>query len=71
MGPYCKFCGNRCFVPTNKDDIVKKDLKATCSEGIAFDLENSKQVYNFRVEPPVKYRCNGFQEEMDGYDSRN
>lgn len=45
MGPYCKFCNNRCFIPTTKDDIITTDLKATCDEGIKFDLEqeNIKQ----------------------------
>jgi hypothetical protein len=43
MGPYCNFCGRRCFVPTVKGDIVKKDLKATCKEGIKFDLKKSKE----------------------------
>lgn len=37
MGPYCKFCGERCFVPTKESDLVKRDLKATCKEGIVFD----------------------------------
>lgn len=41
MGPYCKFCGNRCFVPTNKEDYVKTDLKATCKDGIVFDLNKT------------------------------
>jgi hypothetical protein len=43
MGPYCKFCGTRCFVPTTKDDIVKTDLKATCEEGIKFDLQMTEK----------------------------
>ncbi len=38
MGPYCNFCGTRCFIPTSENDIIKKDLKATCKDGIAFDL---------------------------------
>lgn len=39
MGPYCKFCGDRCFIPTTKDDIITRDLKATCPEGVKFDLD--------------------------------
>lgn len=39
MGPYCKFCGDRCFVPTSSDDLIKTDLKATCTLGIEFDLD--------------------------------
>ena len=38
MGPYCKFCNNRCFKYTEKDDLIKTDLKATCREGIIFDM---------------------------------
>ena len=48
MGPYCKFCGTRCFVPTTKDDIIKTDLKATCEEGIKFDLEMTNKETNAR-----------------------
>jgi hypothetical protein len=38
MGPYCKFCDNRCFVPTDKGDRIKSGLKATCDKGKAYDL---------------------------------
>lgn len=38
MGPYCKFCDTRCFIPTEEYDYIKRDLKATCREGIIFDL---------------------------------
>jgi hypothetical protein len=31
MGPYCKFCNNRCFVPTNEG------LRASCDDGKIFD----------------------------------
>ena len=31
MGPYCKFCNNRCFVPTDEG------LRASCDEGKRFD----------------------------------
>ena len=39
MGPYCKFCGYRCFTPTTKKDLILTDLKATCKEGKNFDLK--------------------------------
>jgi hypothetical protein len=45
MGPYCKFCGERCFVPTTKDDIIKTDLKATCKKGVAYDLVKTFKDY--------------------------
>lgn len=38
MGPCCNFCNTRCFVPTEPGDLIKKDLKATCKDGIMFDL---------------------------------
>lgn len=41
MGPYCNFCGARCFVPTTREDLVKTDLKATCPEGIIFDMNKT------------------------------
>ena len=41
MGPYCKFCGSRCFVPTTEDDYVTRDLKATCKEGVEYDMNVS------------------------------
>jgi hypothetical protein len=41
MGPYCKFCGERCFIPTKKSDYVTKDLKATCTKGILFDMDST------------------------------
>jgi hypothetical protein len=39
MGPYCKHCDSRCFIPTTKDDFIKTDLKATCEKGILQDLD--------------------------------
>lgn len=41
MGPYCKFCGTRCFIPTTKGDLIKRDLKATCEHGIKFDMDKT------------------------------
>lgn len=41
MGPYCKFCGDRCFIPTEKNDYIKTDIKATCLEGIKFDMSST------------------------------
>lgn len=48
MGPYCKFCETRCFKPVSKDDLVKDvDLKATCREGIIFDMsKHYKEIRN-------------------------
>lgn len=41
MGPYCNFCGSRCFVPTTREDPIKTDLKATCLKGKAHDLSKT------------------------------
>lgn len=41
MGPYCMFCGDRCFVPVEDNDYIKKDLKATCEKGVIFDLDST------------------------------
>lgn len=48
MGPYCNFCGTRCFVPVMpSDDSVARavyganriDIGATCQGGIALERE--------------------------------
>lgn len=52
MGPYCNYCGTRCFTPTSQLDYVKTDLRATCTDGTIHDLNmtysrlfNSKNVH--------------------------
>jgi hypothetical protein len=46
MGPYCQFCGHRCFVPRNTPPRLSTPqyehhtgtvLMATCSEGMEHD----------------------------------
>jgi hypothetical protein len=46
MGPYCKFCDSRCFVPlpqgTPQEALVAYegyDIIATCSAGQAFEMK--------------------------------
>jgi hypothetical protein len=46
MGPYCKFCGQRCFVPVTDDwpEQIRKaygsfSLAATCLRGRAYERE--------------------------------
>ncbi len=48
MGPYCNFCGNRCFIPAPENDLVQTDLKATCREGVLFDL--NKELKKLLIE---------------------
>lgn len=53
MGPYCKFCGNRCFVhiPPECPDEIKKaygnsTIVATCHEGQQFEKEKVGYCYS-------------------------
>ncbi|POX90187.1 hypothetical protein C3473_24695 [Mycobacterium kansasii] len=42
MGPYCKFCAHRCFVPRQVvvgDEVIWDGIMATCANGAAFDRE--------------------------------
>lgn len=46
MGPYCKFCNNRCFSYVTDEDRKKGyfyDIKANCAEGVKFDLQKIKE----------------------------
>jgi hypothetical protein len=52
MGPYCKFCGNRCFVPMTSDTpdhIVRAygntTIVATCPMGQAFEKQKVGYCY--------------------------
>lgn len=40
MGPYCKFCNDRCFAPTTSHDYISKDIRATCHDGVKFDMSS-------------------------------
>lgn len=54
MGPYCKFCDNRCFVhfPDNTPEEVLKaygpnvQIIATCERGQAFEKESRGYCYD-------------------------
>lgn len=37
MGPYCKFCDRRCFVPRVIPSTGKHQIMATCAAGAAHD----------------------------------
>lgn len=76
MGPYCKFCGTRCFVPTTEADNMTVDLKATCEEGKAFDeakeqekMKEKPTSYFLRVEKLNGYLAweHGFSTPEDAY----
>jgi len=53
MGPYCKFCGNRCFVhipPETQQHILKaygaSTIAATCQAGQDFEKKKIGYCYN-------------------------
>lgn len=50
MGPYCRFCGMRCFVPRVLRD-GKTMLLATCTLGMAHDREASGEDHTTAVNP--------------------
>lgn len=54
MGPYCKFCGNRCFIPlpenTPKEILEaykgRADIIATCEAGQNFEKQKIGYCYD-------------------------
>ncbi len=59
MGPYCKFCNNRCFVhfPENTpqeilDAYKHIDIIATCPGGQKFEKEKTGFCYNDILAKP-------------------
>ena len=44
MGPYCTFCGRRCFVPRRIPGTFTETLMATCAAGANFDLNRCGHV---------------------------
>lgn len=53
MGPYCDFCGNRCFVERvyPKDSQWKSTFMATCSKGMEHDQEKTGYDCNTALNP--------------------
>jgi hypothetical protein len=65
MGPYCKFCGTRCFVPVTyrwPDEISNKlgniTIVATCDAGQKFEKEKLGVCWN-EVKDKLKEDGNG------------
>lgn len=50
MGPYCKFCHNRCFLLRVLAD-GRGMLLATCTAGMAHDLAAVGQTHETAVNP--------------------
>lgn len=64
MGPYCKFCNNRCFVPTNDG------LKATCLKGVFFDaklkeLKELEELHESEITETQQTRLNDLANEIE------
>lgn len=62
MGPYCNFCGTRCFVLRVLPKEAKSRLAggellmATCRRGMAHDLEQTGHTYKTATNPNAKGR---------------
>lgn len=57
MGPYCKFCGDRCFIPLpfKTPDYMasaygNNTILATCSQGMQFEKKEIGFNYNDILE---------------------
>lgn len=50
MGPYCQYCGRRCFVPRIVPDSYVTIL-ATCSKGMEHDLKMLGVTYLTAANP--------------------
>lgn len=57
MGPYCRYCDHRCFVPrvlpaAASPPFAGKDLiMATCARGMAYDLEQTGYTHLTAINP--------------------
>lgn len=51
MGPYCLYCGRRCFVLRTSKTRSEDILMATCSKGAEADQEKLGETYLTAVNP--------------------
>ena len=51
MGPYCKFCGIRCFVPRAGKQLGSTTILATCPPGMAHDLKTCGYTHRTAINP--------------------
>jgi hypothetical protein len=56
MGPYCNYCGNRCFLLRVTAD-GRTVLLATCQGGMAHDLKVCGQTHLTAVNPVLQPRA--------------
>jgi hypothetical protein len=57
MGPYCKYCDQRCFLPRvipGGPDKGKRVLLATCEAGMAADLERDGYTHETALNPVTR-----------------
>lgn len=57
MGPYCKFCGRRCFVVRVIPDGPRKGWSgclATCQGGMTHDLKETGHTHLTAVNPVLE-----------------
>lgn len=50
-GPYCRFCGHRCFVYRVLPDRSWGGHMATCAEGMAHDREATGHDHTTAINP--------------------
>jgi hypothetical protein len=50
MGPYCKFCGQRCFLPRVLKD-GRSVILATCASGMKHDLKAVGETHGTAINP--------------------
>jgi hypothetical protein len=56
MGPYCKFCGSRCFLPRAGAQLGTTTILATCRRGMAHDLKTSGYTHRTAINPVMGTR---------------
>lgn len=51
MGPYCKFCNSRCFLPRAGKQMGTTAILATCPRGMAHDLKTIGYTHRTAINP--------------------
>lgn len=57
MGPYCKYCGSRCFVPRAGKQLGTVTILATCPTGMANDFKGTGYTHLTAVNPVTGRRA--------------
>lgn len=56
MGPYCQYCGSRCFLPRAGAQLGTTTILATCPRGMANDLRKSGYTHRTAINPVLRTR---------------